>query len=72
VEKLRAAFVAEPDHPNLRLAAFWLISCLLVRAAAGQDAAHREAAARKLCDDFGLDWAEEQATARRYINPPAG
>ncbi|WP_101069249.1 tetratricopeptide repeat protein [Roseovarius salinarum] len=72
LEKLRAAFVAEPDHPDLRNAASWLISYLLVRAAAGADAERREAEARALADEFGLDWAERQATARQYIHPPAG
>jgi hypothetical protein len=69
---LRDAFEAEPDHPDLRNAASWLTLCLVVRAAAGQDAARREAEARALADDFGLDWAEEQAKARRYPHPPAG
>lgn len=72
VETLRRAFVAEPEHPELRTAASWLMSCLLVRAAAGQDTARRESAARALADDFGLDWADEQAKARRYPQPPAG
>ena len=39
---------------------------LLVRAAAGEEAAAREAEARRLCEEFGFDWAERQATARRY------
>jgi hypothetical protein len=72
LEIRRAAFVSEPDHPQLRNAAAWLTLCLLVRAAAGAEAARREAEARKLCDEFGLDWAEEQATARHYPQPPAG
>jgi tetratricopeptide (TPR) repeat protein len=68
----RENFEAEPDHPELRLAAGWLTLCLLVRAAAGQDTARREAAARELAADFGLDWAERQARARQYPHPPAG
>lgn len=68
----RAAFVAEPDHPELREAAGWLTRCLLVRAAAGQDAARRAAEARALADEFRLDWAAAQAMARQYPQPPAG
>ena len=68
----RAAYVAEPEHPELGLAAGWLTLCLLVRAAAGEDAAAREAEARRLADEFGLDWAEMQATARQYPYTPAG
>ena len=64
--------MAEPDHPQLRTAAGWLTLCLLVRATAGQDAARREAEARKLCCDFGLDWAERQAKARHYPPSPGG
>ena len=70
LEIRRAAYVAEPEHPDLRDAAGWLISCLLVRAAAGEDAAANEAEARRLCDEFGLDWAERQAKARQYPTRP--
>ena len=51
LEIRRAAYVAEPEHPELRTAAGWLISCLLVRAAAGEEAEANEAEARRLCDE---------------------
>ncbi|WP_179141888.1 tetratricopeptide repeat protein [Salibaculum halophilum] len=72
VDIRRRAFEAEPDHPDLRTSAGWLISCLLVRAAAGQDTTRCQKEARALADEFGLDWAERQATARHYPQPPAG
>lgn len=66
-----ALTVAEPEHPELRTAAGWLTLCLLVRAPAGEGAAARNAEARRLCDEFGFDWAERQATARHYPITPA-
>ena len=72
LEIWRAAYVAEPEHEDLRDAAGWLTCCLLVRAAAGEEAAARKAEARRLCEEFGLDWAETQATARQYPYTPPG
>lgn len=70
LEIRRAAYVEEPQHPELRTAAGWLISCLLVRAAAGENAGLREMQARQLAEEFGFDWAERQAKARDYDYTP--
>jgi hypothetical protein len=70
LEIRRAAFVEEPQHPELRLAAGWLIRCLLVRAAAGENAGLREMQARQLAEEFGFDWETEQAKARNYDYTP--
>lgn len=70
LEIRRAAFVAEPDHPELRIAAGWLISCLLVRAAAAENRKAKTAAARNLCAEFGLDWQERLETVNRYPYTP--
>lgn len=69
----RAAYVVEPQHPELRIAAGWLISCLLVLAVAEEDAARRRVEARALADEFGFDWAECEAKAAQYpYDPKAG
>lgn len=70
LEIWRAAYVEEPQHPELRLAAGWLIRCLLVRAAAGENAGLREMQARQLAEEFGFDWEERQAKARDYDYTP--
>ena len=70
LEIRRAAFVEEPQHPELRLAADWLIRCLLVRAAAGENVGLREMQARQLAEEFGIDWAERQAEARQLNYTP--
>ena len=66
----RAAYVAEPQHPDLLVTAGWLISCLLVLAAAGEDAGRRRVEARALADEFGFDWAECEAKAAQYSYDP--
>jgi tetratricopeptide (TPR) repeat protein len=72
LEIREAAFAAQPQHPDRRLAADWLISCLLRRAQAGENRGLREMQARQLCDRYGFDFDERQKFAARYpYTPPA-
>jgi tetratricopeptide (TPR) repeat protein len=66
----QAVHAERPRHPDTRNAADWLISCLLVRARAGEDTAEHEDEARRLCDRYGFDFAERQAIARQYPYTP--
>ena len=59
-----------PMHDDRRSAAAWLISCLLVRAGAGEDRRGREAEARALCQRYGFDFEVAKANARRYRYTP--
>ncbi len=62
-------FAAQPQHPDRRIAAGWLISCLLVRARAGVNRGAREAEAKMLCTRYGFDFTERQAIARQFPDP---
>ena len=63
---------AQPRHPNRLLAAGWLISCLLVRARAGENRGLREMQARLLCDRYGFDFDDQQRQVPQYpYTPPA-
>lgn len=64
-----AVFAAQPQHPDRRNAAGWLIACLLVRAHAGVNRGLREAEAKTLCARYGFDFAKRQAIARQYPDP---
>lgn len=70
LKNLRGAFIEEPQHPDLRNAAGWLISCLLVRAAAGENREKNEKKARQLAEEFRFDWESAQAKARQYPYTP--
>jgi hypothetical protein len=59
-----------PLHPDRRNAAGWLISCLLVRAAAGENRGHREMQARQLADQYGVDLDERVAIAAQIPYDP--
>lgn len=63
-------FAAQPQHPERQNAADWLISCLLTRAGAGVNRGAREAEAKRLCAQYGFDFAEQQAHALRYLISP--
>jgi len=70
LEILRAAYVEEPQHPDLRNAASWLIRCLLVLAVAGEDREENEKKALQLCEEFGFDLEERQAHALSHPHVP--
>ena len=65
-----AVFADQPDHPDRRNAAGWLISCLMVRARQGVNRGMREAEARRLCGQYGFDYDERVAKARDYPDAP--
>lgn len=72
LELWQKVFTAQPQHPETRNAADWLISCLFVLARAGDDADARRAEARALCDRYGYDFAEREELAKQYpLAPPA-
>jgi hypothetical protein len=62
----RKVFADQPQHPDIRNAADWLIACILVRARAGEDRGGREARAKQLCHEFGFDFAKAQAKALQF------
>ncbi|WP_299861223.1 toll/interleukin-1 receptor domain-containing protein [uncultured Hoeflea sp.] len=71
LELRRTVFAAQPQHPETRNAASWLISCLLVLARAGDDPDARQAGARALCAQYSFDFAEREESARQYpLAPP--
>ena len=71
LEIREAAFAAQPQHPERRNAAGWLISCLLRRAQAGENRGLREMQARQLCDRYGFDFDKAQKIAAQYPYTPA-
>ncbi len=72
LDNWEAAYAAQLQHPERRSAADWLISCLLVRAAAGENRGLREMQAKQLCDRYTFDFADWQRQATRYpYTPPA-
>jgi tetratricopeptide (TPR) repeat protein len=70
LEIREAAFAAQPQHPDRRNAAEWLISCLLVRALGGVNRGMREAEAKILCDRYGFDYDEKVIMARQFPDTP--
>ncbi|MCC5957086.1 MAG: tetratricopeptide repeat protein [Natronohydrobacter sp.] len=62
------AFAAQPQHPDTRDAAGWLISCLLVRAQGGVNTGARQAEAKRLCAQYGFDYAEMVGHAQNYAD----
>lgn len=65
-----AAFADQRQHPDRRDAAEWLISCLLVRARAGINRGAREAEAKRLCAEYGFDFAEMERRSRQFPDSP--
>ena len=73
LELWQGVFAKQPQHPDTRGAADWLISCLLRRAAAGENWGLREMEARQLCDRYGFDLEVEKVKAMQYpYTPEAG
>ena len=70
LELWRAVYVEQPQHPDIRDAAEWLILCYLVRARAGENRGEREARAKRLCKEFGFDFAHKQQHAKTYPYAP--
>jgi hypothetical protein len=70
LELRQKVFAAQPQHPDTRAAADWLISCLLVLARAGDDAEARRAEARALCAQYGFDFDQEIEHAKQYPRTP--
>ncbi len=66
----RNAFPEAPKHPNILNTAGWLVSCLLVRATAGENTGLRDAKAKQLCDEFGWDFDDCKQIARQYSYSP--
>lgn len=64
LELRQTVFAAQPQHPETRLAADWLISCLLTLARVGDRPEVLKAEARALCGQYGYDFAEREAVAR--------
>lgn len=72
LELRQKVYAAQPQHPETRNAADWLISCLLVLARTGEDADARRAEARALCAQYGFDFDQEIEHAKQYpLAPPA-
>ncbi len=65
-----AAFAEQPQHPERRNAAGWLIACLLVRARAGVNRGAREAEAKRLSAEYGFDFAEMERLSRQFPDLP--
>ncbi len=59
-------------HPEVRSAAGWLVDCLLVRARAEDNRGAREARAKRICAEVGLDFDARAAIAARYPYTPGG
>ena len=71
LELLQTVFAAQPQHPDTRLAAGWMISCLLTLARAGDWPESRRAETRALCDQYSFDFAEREEVAKQYpLQPP--
>ncbi|MDJ0822621.1 MAG: TIR domain-containing protein [Paracoccaceae bacterium] len=65
-----AAYDNYAQHPEGKQTAYWLISCLLTRARAGENTGAREARAKQLCKEFGFDFEEMQQEALQYPYTP--
>ena len=67
----QTVFAAQPQHPDTRGVADWLISCLLTLARAGDRPDARRVEARALCDRYGFDFDREVEHARQFpLQPP--
>ena len=72
LELWQGVYAAQPQHPDTRNAAGWLILCLLRRAAAEENRGLREMEARKLCEVYGFDFEERKVTAMQHPYAPEG
>lgn len=63
-------FAMQPQHPDTRNAAGWLISCLLRRAAVGENRGLREMEARQLCERYGFELEGMKVMAMQYPYVP--
>jgi len=63
-------FAAQPQHPDRRNAAGWLILCLIVRARGGVNRGKRQAEAKMLCDRYGFEYDDMVNTARQFPHAP--
>ena len=70
LELRQAVFAGQPMHPDTRDAAGWLISCLLRRAAEGQNRGLREMEARQLCDRYGFEIEVQRALGMQHPYTP--
>lgn len=70
LELWQAVFAGQPQHPNTRKAADWLILCLLRRAAAGENRGLREMEARQLCERYGIDLETQRRLGMQYPYAP--
>jgi tetratricopeptide (TPR) repeat protein len=66
----QAVYLEAPRHPEIVGAADWLVSCYLTRARVGENAGLRQAKAKRLCEEFGFDFAERVADAKRFPYTP--
>ncbi len=66
----QGVYAGQPQHRNTRNAASWLVSCLLRRAAAGENRGLREMQARQLCDRYGFDFEECKVIAMQFPYAP--
>ena len=66
----QGVYAGQPQHPDTRDAADWLILCLLRRAAAGENRGKREMEARQMCDRYGFDFEARKVTAIQYPYAP--
>lgn len=71
LELRQTVFAAQPQHPDTRNAAEWLVSCLLTLARAGDQPEARRAEGLALCGQYGFDFAQKEKIARQYpLQPP--
>jgi tetratricopeptide (TPR) repeat protein len=70
LELRQQVYAGQPQHPEARGAARWLILCLLQRAAAGENRGLREMEARGLCERYGFEFDEMKVEAMRYPYVP--
>ena len=70
LELWQRVYTGQPQHPETRGAAGWLISCLLRRAAAGENRGLREMETRGLCAQYGFELEEKKVQAMQYPYAP--
>lgn len=70
LETREAVFAAQPQHPERRATAEWLIVCLLTRARARVNRGAREAEAKRLCAQYGFDLEERRRNALQFPAAP--
>ena len=70
LELRQGVYAGQPQHPETRDVADWLIGCLLRRAAVGENRGLREMEARQLCERYGFDFEGMKVSAMRYPYVP--